>query len=266
MNEIIINQTTLPIKEYNGQRVVTFKDIDKIHERAEGTARKRFNDNKKRFVEDVDYFKITPSEFRTAIGDMDKRQQNDIILVTESGYYMIVKSFTDDLSWDIQRELVNSYFKVQQIQEIIYSYMIDDPVKRAERWIEEQKEKQQLITTVAVQEQQINELKPKASYYDVVLNCPDLLSTSVIAKDYGKSAKWLNDYLHKNGVQFKQGGIWLLYAKYAEQGYTSTKTHNVNGTDGCQHAKVHTYWTQKGRLFIYDLLKADNILPVIECT
>lgn len=124
----------------------------------------------------------------------------------------------------------------------------------------------QLETTVAVQEQQINELKPKASYYDVVLNCPDLLSISVIAKDYGKTAKWLNDYLHKNGVQFKQGGVWLLYAKYAEQGYTSTKTHNINGTDGCQHAKVHTYWTQKGRLFIYDLLKSNNILPIIECT
>ncbi|MCM1236199.1 MAG: phage antirepressor KilAC domain-containing protein [Ruminococcus flavefaciens] len=123
----------------------------------------------------------------------------------------------------------------------------------------------QLETTVAVQEQQISELQPKASYYDVVLNCPDLLSTSVIAKDYGKSAKWLNDYLHKNGVQFKQGGVWLLYAKYAQLGYTSTKTHNVNGSDGCQHAKVHTYWTQKGRLFIYDLLKSNGFLPIIEC-
>lgn len=122
----------------------------------------------------------------------------------------------------------------------------------------------QLETTVVVQEQQINELKPKASYYDVVLNCPDLLSTSVIAKDYGKSAKWLNDYLHKNGVQFKQGGVWLLYAKYAEQGYTSTKTHTLNGCDGFQHTKVHTYWTQKGRLFIYDLLKSDGIYPSIE--
>lgn len=128
----------------------------------------------------------------------------------------------------------------------------------------EQERRRHLETTVAVQEQQIQELKPKASYYDLVLNCPDLLSTSVIAKDYGKSAKWLNAYLHEHGIQFKQGGIWLLYQKYAERGYTSTKTHNVNGNDGQQHPKVHTYWTQKGRLFIYDLLKSDGIYPIVE--
>lgn len=128
----------------------------------------------------------------------------------------------------------------------------------------EQERRRHLETTVAVQEQQIQELKPKASYYDLVLNCPDLLSTSVIAKDYGKSAKWLNAYLHEHGIQFKQGKIWLLYQKYAEQGYTSTKTHNVNGADGQQHLRPHTYWTQKGRLFIYDLLKSDGIYPIVE--
>lgn len=122
----------------------------------------------------------------------------------------------------------------------------------------------ELETTVAVQTQQIQELTPKACYYDVVLNCKDLLSTTKIAKDYGKSAKWLNNYLHDKGVQFKQGDIWLMYQKYAEQGYTSTKTHSYNGNDGLQHSKVHTYWTQKGRLFIYDMLKADGILPIVE--
>ncbi len=125
-------------------------------------------------------------------------------------------------------------------------------------------ENNMLSTTVAVQEQQISELKPKASYYDVVLNCPGLLSVSVIAKDYGKSAKWLNAYLHKKGIQYKQGKTWLLYQKYAECGYTCTKTSTVPASDGTQHTKVHTYWTQKGRLFIYDILKSDGILPLIE--
>lgn len=129
---------------------------------------------------------------------------------------------------------------------------------------EERERRKALETTVAVQTQQIQELKPKASYYDLVLNCKDLLSTSVIAKDYGKSAKWLNAYLHEHGIQFKQGNIWLLYQKYAEKGYTSTKTHNVNGNDGQQHPKIHTYWTQKGRLFIYDLLKSNGIYPIVE--
>lgn len=118
MNEIIINGMPLSIKEYEGVRVVTFKDIDMCHKRPEGTARKRFNDNKKHFVEGEDFYKISPSEFRTAIGDMDKRQQNDVTLITESGYYMLVKSFTDDLSWDVQRQLVNSYFKVERPQPV----------------------------------------------------------------------------------------------------------------------------------------------------
>ena len=115
-----------------------------------------------------------------------------------------------------------------------------------------------------VQAQQIAEFQPKASYYDVVLNCKDLMSVSKIAKDYGKSAVWLNALLHEYGVQYKQGDIWLLYQKYAEMGYTSTKTHVVNGSDGQPHSKVNTAWTAKGRLFIYDLLKSHGILPLIE--
>ena len=112
--------------------------------------------------------------------------------------------------------------------------------------------------------QQIPEMKPKVSYYDVVLNCKDLISTSAIAKDYGKSAIWMNRYLHEKGVQFKQGDIWLLYQRYAREGYTSTKTHTYPGTNGETHTKVHTYWTQKGRLFIYELMRSDGYMPLIE--
>lgn len=118
-NAITVGNHTLPIKEYNNVRVVTFKDIDTVHERPDGTARKRFNDNKKYFIEGEDFYKISPSEFRTAIGDMDRRQQNDITLITESGYLMLVKSFTDDLSWDVQRELVNTYFRVKDVVTIM---------------------------------------------------------------------------------------------------------------------------------------------------
>lgn len=74
----------------------------------------------------------------------------------------------------------------------------------------------------------------------------------------------MNPYLHEKGVQFKQGDIWLLYQKYAQKGYTSTKTHSYPGTDGETHTKVHTYWTQKGRLFIYELMKSDGMMPLIE--
>lgn len=129
----------------------------------------------------------------------------------------------------------------------------------------EQAQRKQLETTVAVQGQQIAELQPKASYYDVVLNCKDLISIGKIAKDYGWSARKLNEYLHEHGVQYKQGKTWLLYQKYAGMGYTSTKTHTYHGDDGREHAaEPHTYWTQKGRLFIYDLLKSDGVFPLIE--
>ena len=73
----------------------------------------------------------------------------------------------------------------------------------------------------------------------------------------------MNKYLHEKGIQFKQGDIWLLYQKYSEKGYTSTKTHTYLDSEG-QHTKVRTYWTQKGRLFIYELLKEDGIYPNIE--
>ena len=115
-----------------------------------------------------------------------------------------------------------------------------------------------------VQEQKIAEMKPKARYYDTVLNCKDLISATVIAKDYGWTAKELNMLLSKLKVQYKQGNIWLLYQKYVEKGYTSTRTYNYSDKNGKEHMKVHTYWTQKGRLFIYHLLKNKGYLPLIE--
>ena len=121
-----------------------------------------------------------------------------------------------------------------------------------------------LRLTNAVQQQQIAELNPKATYYDLVLQCSDLVSATVIAKDYGKSAKWLNKILADNKVQFRQGGIWVLYKKYAEKGYTQTKTDTYVDHNGISHTKPHTHWTQKGRLFIYEFLKGLGYLPIVE--
>ena len=98
----------------------------------------------------------------------------------------------------------------------------------------------------------------------LVIEKADTSAVSQIAKDYGKSAKWLNRYLCSKKVQYRQGEVWLLYQKYAEMGYTKSKTHTYADDQGRQHSKLHTYWTQKGRLFIYDLLKADGVFPLIE--
>lgn len=112
MNELMQMQS-LPIKrkEYDGQPVVTFRDVDELHQKNEGTARKRFNDNRKHFQEGVDYFVLNSDEASSRLGII---APCGLKLLTQTGYLMIVKSFTDDLSWAIQRELVNGYFAARQ--------------------------------------------------------------------------------------------------------------------------------------------------------
>ena len=189
-------------------------------------------------------------------------------LINESGLYSLILSSKLPKAKEFKRwvtsEVLPSIRKhgLYATEELIAK---PDIAIAAFQALKEEREKNRKLTdTVAVQNQQIAELQPKASYYDVVLNCKDLLSITEIAKDYGKSAKWLNNYLHENKVQYKQGNIWLLYQNHAEKGYTNTKTQTFNGNDGNVHTKVHTYWTQKGRLFIYDLLKSKGIVPIIE--
>lgn len=190
------------------------------------------------------------------------------VLINESGLYSLILSSKLPKAKEFKRWVTSEVLpSIRKHGAYAVDELINDPelaIKAFTALKEERLKNKKLETTVAVQTQQIAELQPKASYYDVVLNCKDLISTTEIAKDYGKSAVWLNAHLHERKVQFKQGGIWLLYAKYAEKGYTNTKTQTYNGNDGNPHTKVHTYWTQKGRLFIYDLLKSEGITPLIE--
>ena len=107
--------------------------------------------------------------------------------------------------------------------------------------------------------------KPKIRYHDIVLSCPDLLTVRQIAQDYGISAQKLNNILHEKNVQYKdKSGVWLLYISYNAQGYAQTFTHTYQDNDGNYHSKLHLKWTQKGRLFIYELLKEEGILPICE--
>lgn len=202
------------------------------------------------------------------IRDAMGREQNPV-MINESGLYSLILS---------SKLLTARRFKRWVTSEVLPAvrkygvYAVDDMLNNPDALIEvlqaykaEREQRLALEAENAVQKQQLIEMQPKASYYDVVLNSPDLVSITEIAKDYGWSARRMNEYLHTKGVQFKQGGrIWILYQKHAEKGYTSTKTHTYPATDGTIHTRVHTYWTQKGRLFIYDLLKSDGILPLIE--
>lgn len=117
MNELIhIGNSDISIKEYNGQRVVTFKDIDAVHGRPDGTASRNFRSNKEHFIEGEDFFRVSPDEIRRAkLFEIPDKATTDYALITEQGYLMLVKSFTDDLAWDVQRQLVSSYFRVRSV-------------------------------------------------------------------------------------------------------------------------------------------------------
>ncbi|MGG3734474.1 phage antirepressor KilAC domain-containing protein [Heyndrickxia coagulans] len=182
--------------------------------------------------------------------------------LTEDAFTLVAMSYVTPEAMKFKVRFIREFKRMrEQLAEMNKpSYMIDDPIERAKKWIEEQQERQKLKTENLVLSQQVNELQPKASYYDMILQNKSLLSITKIAKDYGMSGMAMNKKLHELGVQYKQGDIWLLYAKYQDKGYTQTTTHVIDA----DKARVSTKWTQKGRLFIYELLKNEGILPIIE--
>lgn len=195
--------------------------------------------------------------------------EQEMTIINESGLYSLILSSKLPKAKQFKHWVTADVLPAVRKHGV---YAIDDVLKNPDMLIaaltslKEEREKSSALTQlVAVQNQQISELRPKASYYDIILQCKDVVSITVIAKDYGLSAKRMNRYLHDKGVQFKQGGkIWLLYQQYAERGYTHTKTSTHMGRDGEQRIDVHTYWTQAGRVFIYELLRQDGIVPVME--
>jgi len=112
----------------------------------------------------------------------------------------------------------------------------------------------------AALEELTDELAPKALYCDLILQSKNVMPVSLIAKDYGLPAAAFNSLLHDLGIQFRVGGTWLLYQKYANMGYTKTRTYHV----GERTTVMHTCWTQKGRLFLYETLKSWGIVPLME--
>lgn len=135
----------------------------------------------------------------------------------------------------------------------IESYRIEDPIERAKKWIEEETIRQE-------QAKLLEEQKPVVEYAGKVLDSKNTCNITQIAKDYGISGKRLNEILNEIGVQYKSNGQWLLYSKYQDKGYTESMT----GTNNQGYTFMQTKWTQKGRMFLYEILKANGYLPLKE--
>ena len=138
-------------------------------------------------------------------------------------------------------------------------------LKMANRSIESLKGRCEFLGEQIVEQQQIiTELQPKANYVDMVLQSKSLALTTQIAKDYGISAKKLNQILKDLKIQYKVGGQWVLYSKYQNNGYVHSRTIDITRSDGREDVVMQTEWTQKGRLFLYEELKKHDYIPVIE--
>ncbi|WP_407372359.1 phage antirepressor KilAC domain-containing protein [Carnobacterium sp.] len=172
------------------------------------------------------------------------------ILLTKQGCEMVANKLTGKKGVLFTAKYVMK-FNEMETQQAPASYMIADPIARAKQWIEEQQQTQLLIEKNAVQEQLIAEYEPKITYLDEILNSKNTMTITQIAADYGMSGQELNKILWNHEVQRKVGGQWLLYKKHMNNGYTKSKTYS-NDTG----AYPQTKWTQKGRIFIHNLLES----------
>lgn len=186
-------------------------------------------------------------------------------LMNRDGFSLLVMGFTGSkaLEWKVRYIQAFNAMEAKLAMEHQDSYMIADPIARALKWAEEEKKRRALQATCSQQEQLIGELKPKADYTDKILQSKSLVPITAIAKDYGMSGQALNKILHGLKIIYRIGNQWLLYSKYQACGYTSSETVQIETSEGPK-VVLNTKWTQKGRLFLYEMLKKQNIIPMIE--
>lgn len=143
-------------------------------------------------------------------------------------------------------------------------YATDELLNNPDLLIEVATKLKEERTQRLIAEQRVNELQPKADYYDRILNNKGLVTVSTIAKNYGMSAVSFNKLLHELGIQFNQSGTWLLYSKFQDKGYTHIEPFDYEDKNGNRQVKTRMKWTQKGHIFLYETLKKNNYLPMIE--
>ena len=223
-------------------------------------------------VADILEYTNTAKAIRDHVDEEDKLterivlsgQNREVIFINESGLYSLI------LSSKMPNAKKFKHWVTAEVLPTVRKhgmYAIDEILENPDLAIaaltqlkEERERRKQLECQTLIQRQQIAEMQPKASYYDLILQNKNTVPITQIAKDYGMSGRKFNELLHELGVQYKFRKTWLLYQQYAECGYTQSRTYAIDES----RSVMHTYWTQKGRLFLYDLLKSEGIYPLIE--
>lgn len=205
--------------------------------------------------------------------DLEDKTQNDsftvngtaVVLINESGLYSLIlksklpsaKKFkrwvTSEVLPAIRKH--GGYLTPEKVEEALLN---PDTIIQLATQLKEER------TGRLIAEQKISEYEPKISYLDSILSSTDSVTISQIAADYGMSPQQMNKLLHKLGIQKKVGNQWLLCKKHMNQGYTKSHTTEIPKADGGTKIVMNTKWTQKGRLFIYELLKKEGYYPQMD--
>lgn len=196
-------------------------------------------------------------------------QERPCYNLTKTECLYIATKFNDEA----RAKLILRWEELEKQQRTTITALPDfsDPAAAARAWADQFEQRQleakradEAEAEVLSLTQEIESMQPKVSYYDAILNNPSTVLTTQIAQDYGMSAKAFNRTLNELSIQRKVNGQWILYAPFLSMGYVQSKPVTITHTDGRKSVKYNTEWTQKGRLFLYDELKKNNILPLIE--
>ena len=199
-------------------------------------------------------------------------QRREVTIINESGLYSLIMSSKLSTAkkfkhWVTSKVLPSirkhgAYLTDNALEEALTSP--DFLIRLATQLKEEKEARLKAEQKNIEQEKTIEVLKPKADYTDMILKNNSLVTITQIAKDYGMSGKAMNSKLHEMKIIYNLNGQWLLYSKYQSQGYVHSETFPIKHKNGYEDTKMNTKWTQKGRLFLYERLKAQGITPIIE--
>lgn len=201
----------------------------------------------------------------TSYTDKSNRQQKCYTLtkkgclILASGYDVILREKIINRWEELETKDRNKYQVPKSFAEALML-----AAKQQEQIEEQQRQLEATSNEIVELNGAIAEMEPKVTYVDMILASKETVTTTQIAQDYGQSAKSFNVLLRNFGVQHKVGGQWVLYAKHLPFGYVQSDTFPIVHKNGTNGTVMHTKWTQKGRLFLYEELKKHNIIPLIE--